>query len=149
VEAAYDAGKTLTAPIAVLDERSLAPFAFTWNKPMLVLVDELSASSGDAFPMLIQANHVAPLFGQRTMGAGGNVEPVSLLPHSNAGLSLSRGLFTAARADAAYGADDFVENRGVTPDIVHEITVDDFRAGFIAYMTHFSNQIVSQIPPSP
>jgi hypothetical protein len=41
----------------------------------------------------------------------------------------------------------------VTPDVEHLISVDDFRAGFVGYMTHFSDQIVSQIeaaaaPPS-
>jgi peptidase S41-like protein len=145
VEAAYDAGQSLTRPIPLFDDSYLAPFDYVWKKPLLVLVDELSASAGDMFPMLVQANHVAPLFGQRTMGLGGNVELVSILPHSNAQLRLSRGLVTAEREDAAYAPEDFIENRGVKPEIEHEITIDDFRAGFVDYVRHFSDQIVSEI----
>ena len=45
-----------------------------YTKPIMVLVDELSASSGDYFAASIQDNARGPLFGFRTMGAGGNVE---------------------------------------------------------------------------
>src|SRR5262249_50067569 len=45
-----------------------------YSKPMMVLVDEMSASGGDYFPATIQDNARGPLFGFRTMGAGGNVE---------------------------------------------------------------------------
>jgi hypothetical protein len=145
VESAYDAGEPLTAPLAIVDDRFLGTTGYVWKKPLLVLIDELDISCGDAFPLLIQANRVAPLFGQRTMGAGGSVELVAQLPHSNAGLRLTRGLFTASRPDGTYAQTDFVENRGVVPDIQHQITVADFRAGFVDYMTRFSDQIVSQI----
>ncbi|MCU1233560.1 MAG: peptidase, partial [Candidatus Solibacter sp.] len=42
-------------------------------KPILVLIDEMSASAADAFAATIQDNARGPLFGWRTMGAGGNV----------------------------------------------------------------------------
>jgi hypothetical protein len=145
VEAAYDAGEPLTSPLSILSDRRLATSGYVWKKPLLVLIDELDVSCADAFPLLIKANHIAPLFGQRTMGGGGSVEGVVQLPHSNAGLRLTRGLFTASRPDGTYAQTDFVENRGVVPDIQHQITVADFRAGFVDYMTRFSDQIVSQI----
>lgn len=145
VESAYDAGEPLTTPISLTDDRLLDTSGYVWKKPLLVLIDELAISGGDAFPLLMQANRVAPLFGQRTMGGGGSVELVAQLPHSNAGLRLTRGLFTASRPSGTYADTDFVENRGVFPDILHELTVADFRAGFVGYMTHFSDQIVSQI----
>jgi peptidase S41-like protein len=145
VESAYDAGEPLTAPLSLSDDRLLDTIGYVWKKPLLVLIDELAVSGGDAFPLLIRANHVAPLFGQRTMGGGGSVELVAQLPHSHAGLRLTRGLFTASRPNGTYAQTDFVENRGVVPDILHELTVADYRAGFVGYMTHFSEQIVSQI----
>ena len=45
-----------------------------YTKPLIVLVDEMSASGGDAFAATIQDNARGPLLGWRTMGAGGNVE---------------------------------------------------------------------------
>ena len=45
-----------------------------YTKPLIVLVDEMSASGGDAFAATIQDNLRGPLLGWRTMGAGGNVE---------------------------------------------------------------------------
>ncbi len=153
VERSYDAGETLTAPMSISDESVLEPIGYVWRKPMMVLIDEFDASGGDAFPMLIKANHVAPLFGQHTMGAGGSVEVVAQLPHSDASLRLTRGLFTASREDGAYVDGDFIENVGVAPDIEHALTVADFRAGFVDYVQHFSDAIVSEIaaraPASP
>ncbi len=45
-----------------------------YTKPLIVLVDEMSASGGDAFAATIQDNLRGPLVGWRTMGAGGSVE---------------------------------------------------------------------------
>ncbi len=45
-----------------------------YTKPLIVLVDEMSASGGDAFAATIQDNLRGPLVGWRTMGAGGTVE---------------------------------------------------------------------------
>jgi peptidase S41-like protein len=146
VEAAYDAGEHLTAPMPLLRDKDLAPDdQYVWTKPLLVLIDELAGSSGDMFPALIKANHTAPLFGQRTMGLGGNVETVDTLTHSAATLNLTRGLVAVHRDSEIYTTEDFIENRGVTPNVPHEITVDDFRSGFLGYVTHFSDQILSQI----
>src|SRR5260370_12190237 len=44
-----------------------------YDKPLIVTIDELSASGGDAFPATIQDNERGLLVGYRTMGAGGNV----------------------------------------------------------------------------
>jgi C-terminal processing protease CtpA/Prc len=124
-----------------------------WTKPLVVLIDELAASCADVFPMLIKNNHAAPLFGRRTMGAGGNVEGFGPLTNSLATLSLTRGTFTSHQDDEAYVPSDFVENNGVQPDIEHIITASDFRTGFVDYMAHFSAVIAAQIDqanqPSP
>lgn len=146
VEAAYDAGETLSTPRPLYLHEELPPDdAYVWTKPRLILIDELAGSCGDAMPMLIKNNHLAPLFGRRTMGLGGNVEAFGPLPNSQASLTLTRGLYTSHRDDNTYSASDFVENNGVTPDIEHVIGVDDFRAGFVDYMTHFSQVLASQI----
>jgi hypothetical protein len=149
IEAAYDAGKSTTAPLALYLGNDLRPDgSYVWTKPRIVLIDELSGSCGDVFPMLIQRNGAAPLFGRRTMGLGGNVETVGTLANSTARLHLTRGLFTTHQDDESYPARAFIENNGVEPDIEHEISVEDFRNGFVEYMAHFSEVLAAQIDGS-
>ena len=50
---------------------TLAPAPTAYTKPLMVMVDEFSASGADMFPAIIQDNHRGPIFGTRTMGAGG------------------------------------------------------------------------------
>lgn len=146
IEQAYDAGQALTAPLPLFGGNQLLPDdQYVWTKPLLVLIDELAGSCADVFPMLIKSNRVAPLFGRRTMGLGGNVEGFGPLTNSLATLSLTRGIFTAYQEDETYAPADFVENNGVQPDVEHVITAADFRSGFIDYMAHFSAVIAAQI----
>jgi hypothetical protein len=149
VERAYEAGDPITHPFPLLGGNELLPDdSYVWSKPLLVLIDELAGSCGDIFPMLIKANHLAPLFGRRTIGLGGNVEGFGPLTNSQASLALTRGLFTSHQDDETYDSADFVENNGVQPDIEHVITVADFRTGFVDYMTHFSDVLAGQIEQS-
>jgi hypothetical protein len=146
IEAAYDAGKGISEPMPLYLTEELPPDdIYVWTKPRLVLIDELAGSCADIFPMLVKRNGVAPLFGRRTMGLGGNVEAFGPLANSQATLYLTRGTFTTHQEDGTYVPSDFVENNGVTPDIEHVITASDFRNGFVDYMTHFSQVIASQI----
>jgi len=90
-----------------------------YTKPLIVLVDEMSASGGDAFAATIQDNLRGPLLGWRTMGAGGTVETWEAgsysLGFSNVTTSLmnrKNDIKTAEDPPAPY-----VENIGVRPDI--------------------------------
>lgn len=155
IEDAYDAREGVAAPLPLYRTGELPPDdLYVWTKPMLVLIDELAGSGGDAFPMLIQRNGVAPLFGRRIMGLGGSVVQFGPLPHSDALFTVTRGLFTTYQEDGTYAPSDFIENNGVQPDIEHVISANDFRGGFLDYMTHFSDAIIGQIvardaKPSP
>lgn len=99
------------------------PLAYT--KPLTVLVDEMSASAAEVFAATIQDNARGPLFGWRTMGAGGNVE-------SWYGGSYSEGLYGFTTVTESlmnrknpvvttdYPAAPYVENIGVRPDILND-----------------------------
>lgn len=117
-----------------------------WNKPVLVVIDELCASGGDAFPMLVKANGLGTLFGTRTAGMGGSVESALELPFSRAELMVTRGLFTAFRPDGKYNPAEFVENNGVTPDLPYSHSVKDFRDGFVGYFKALSEAAIGKIP---
>jgi hypothetical protein len=79
------------------------------------------------------------------MGLGGNVEPFGPLSNSAADLYLTRGMFTTHRNDETYPPEVCVENNGVHPDVEHVISVGDFRAGFVDYMTHFSDVVAAEV----
>jgi hypothetical protein len=146
VEAAYDRGDKLSSALPIIGGRNkVTPADYTWKKPMLVLIDELSGSCGDAFPMLIKNNKVAKLFGARTMGLGGNVEAIEL-SHSKTSVRLTRGLFTSYRDDETYLPQHLIENNGVTPDYQYGHDVEDFRKGFVGYVKAFSDKALEQIP---
>lgn len=140
IDKALTQGKRLSDPMPVIGFEYVEPDkSYTWKKPILVLADELAGSCGDIFPMYMQRNGIAKIFGERTMGLGGNVEEVVKLPYSRAAVRLTRGLFTTYRPDLSYSRDDLVENNGITPDIRHGLTVEDFRGGFVNYVKAFSD----------
>ncbi len=146
VEKAYDKGDFLSEPFPLFTGSVYAVRkSVTWTKPMIVLINELAGSCGDIFPMLVKANHRAKLFGQATMGLGGNVEPVGQLNHSRIQVSMTRGLFFPYRANGQYIEKDFVENNGIEPDIPYAHTVEDFRNGYVNYVKTFSDQAVELV----
>ncbi len=135
VDRAMDEGQSITAPMPLIGFEYVQPDKkYTWKKPVLVLADELAGSCGDIFPMYMQRNGIAKIFGERTMGLGGNVEEVIKLPYSAASVRLTRGLFTTYKADGEYRTADLVENNGITPDYKFQHTVSDVREGFVGYV---------------
>ena len=147
IEAAYDKGETLTEALPAFGGyKKVQPLDYVWRKPMLVLIDELSMSCADAFPMLVKNNGVAKLFGSRTAGLGGNVEPMETLPYSGASLRLTRSLFTSYRDDGVYEPAVLAENNGAEPDYPYDHSIEDFRAGYTGFVEAFSRKALEQIP---
>ena len=144
-----DAGKDLTSPFALLGNEWLDPDTqYTWKKPLLVLADELAGSCGDIFPMYMQRNGVSRIFGERTMGLGGNVEPITGsygLGNSLAQARLTRGMFTTVQAEGIYSDEQWVENNGIVPDVHYTHTVEDYRRGYLAYVQTFSEQLLAEL----
>lgn len=141
VEKAYDKGDFLAEPFALFTGSKYAvKKSANWSKPMLVLIDELAGSCGDIFPMLVKANKRAQLFGQKTMGLGGNVEEVGQLNHSRIKIRMTRGMYSPYRPDGKYVDTDFAENNGIAPDIEYAHTVEDFRKGYVNYIKLFSDK---------
>ena len=146
VEKAYDNGDFLSEPVPLFSGALYSTnMGYKWKKPMLVLIDELAGSCGDMFPMLVKANNRAKLFGQRTMGLGGNVEQVGQLNNSRIAISLTRGLFYPYNPNAQPKDTDYIENNGVTPDYEYAHTVSDFRNGYFNYVQSFSQKAIEQI----
>jgi len=91
-----------------------------YDKPLMVLVDDLSASGGDAFAATIQDNLRGPLLGWRTMGAGGNVVAWEAGSYSLGIIRVTQSLMNRKNAisTVGYATAPYVENIGVHPEIL-------------------------------
>jgi hypothetical protein len=93
--------------------------AIAYDKPIITLTDELSASAGDAFAATMQDNSRGPLLGWRTMGAGGNVVGWEAGSYSQGFMTVTQSLMNRKNpvVTSEYPAAPYVENIGVRPDL--------------------------------
>src|SRR5260221_1956137 len=99
-----------------------------YNKPVMLLADEMSASAADFFAAVFQDNQRGPIFGMRTMGAGGNVDQFSVSTYSEGQATITESLMHRKNpiATAEYPTAPYVENIGVRPEITQNyMTVDN------------------------
>ncbi|RYZ98797.1 MAG: hypothetical protein EOP11_20215, partial [Proteobacteria bacterium] len=104
-----------------------------YTKPVLLLINELDFSGGDAFPALMKDNGRVTLFGAQTNGAGGNVNEYGPLANSYFKFNLTESLMVRPNGQ-------FMENRGVVPDVAYAITEDDFNNGYRGYVQAFTKE---------
>jgi C-terminal processing protease CtpA/Prc len=119
-----------------------------YSRPLLVLVDEMSASAGDAFAATIQDNARGPLLGWRTMGAGGNVEGWDAGTYSLGFTTVTESLMNRKNpvVTAEYPTAPYVENIGVRPDIaVDYMTVDNLNQHGKPFVDAFVAAMVARI----
>jgi hypothetical protein len=119
-----------------------------YTKPLIVLVDEMSASAGDAFAATIQDNTRGPLLGWRTMGAGGNVEGWEAGTYSLGVSTVTESLMDRKNpiVTAEYPTAPYVENIGVRPDIVVDyMTADNLNQKGKPFVDAFVAAIVARI----
>ena len=122
VEAAYRENRGLTGPISVCALTpgfDRLPAAVVYSKPLIVLVDEFSASAADSFAAMMQDNKRGPLVGMRTMSAGGNVSTTYTGFYSEGLTSVTQSLNLRRQPVVTneYPAAALIENIGVRPDI--------------------------------
>jgi C-terminal processing protease CtpA/Prc len=120
-----------------------------YTKPLLVLVDEMSASGGDAFAATIQDNARGPLLGWRTMGAGGAVEGWEAGTYSLGVATVTDSLMNRKNniVTPEYPPAPYVENIGVRPDIVVDyMTADNLNQKGKPFVDAFVAAILAQIP---
>ena len=123
-----------TGPISLNSSGSLdlLPGIFTYSKPIIVLVDELSASGGDFFPAVVQDNKRGLIVGMRTMGAGGNVVAYDGTAYTEGFIRITESLMNRKNpvTGTEFPAAPYVENIGVRPDVeVDYMTRDNLMNG--------------------
>jgi len=116
----------------------ISPNQIRYTKPIVMLIDKMSGSGGDAFPSLMGGIGRATLFGERTMGLGGHVEEQPNLNNSQIKVRMTKSLFF--RPDGVA-----VENNGAVPDINYSITRNDFLYKFKDYQKAYLKVLLEKI----
>jgi hypothetical protein len=134
----WKAGEFMTpmTSISGIDEMQPSPDAYT--KPIVMTIDEMSGSGGDAFPSYMKGYGRATLVGTHTMGLGGHVEEQPNLQYSQLTLRMTKSLFY--RPDGVP-----VENTGAEPDVPYTITRDDFMYGYKGYQQFYEKVLLDKI----
>lgn len=120
-------GERLTTKTTLHGSQPIYPNSIRYTKPIVMLIDEMSGSGGDAFPAIMQGLGRAKLMGTRTMGAGGHVVTTDPLNYSFSSLRITKSLFYHPNGTA-------IENNGASPDYPYTITQKDFLYGYGDYL---------------
>jgi len=149
-------GRTAALPICgptldVVSAMDSKGNVIAYNKPVMLLVDELSASAADLFAAVMQDNQRGPLFGMRTMGAGGNVNQYQVTTYSEGAATLTESLMHRKNpvVTSDYPTAPYVENIGVRPEIVQDyMTVDNLLNKGATFVQAFTDAMVATITSS-
>jgi hypothetical protein len=118
---AYNQNRGRTAPVSLTTgSLTLAPAANAYTRPVLLLVDEMTASGGDMFAAIVQDNHRGALLGMRTMGAGGSVTNFHCTTFTESTCAITQSLMNrgVVISGTEFPPTSYIENVGVRPDIV-------------------------------
>jgi hypothetical protein len=125
----WQAGHTLTKPYWISGINHINPNRTHYTHPILLLTNHLDFSGGDFFPTILKDNQRVTILGTRTAGAGGYV--VNLNIPNNLGIDYFG--VTESLAERVNG--NPIENLGITPDIIYEMTPTDYQSNFAPYVT--------------
>lgn len=128
----------LTPQTSVAGEEFIYPNPVRYSKPIVMLIDEMSGSGGDAFPAQMQGFGRATLVGTTTSGLGGHVNAMAPLNNSGMLINMTQSLFF--RPDGVA-----VENNGAVPDVPYTITRDDFVYGYKNYQSFYLDVLFSKL----
>ncbi len=111
-------GRTGPLPLCSVS-LTLQPARVAYDKPILLVVDELAGSGGDMLPAVFQDAGRGPMLGWRTMGAGGNVAPFQVGAYSEGRATLTESLMVRKEpvTGTEYPDAPYIENIGVRPDL--------------------------------
>ncbi len=144
---AFNGNRGRTAPVSLNSTGSLtlSPSATRYTKPLMVLTDEFSASGGDMFPAIIQDNARGPIFGMRTMGAGGSVVTYDCTTYTESICRITVSLMNRGRViqTPEFPPAPYIENIGVRPDIAFDyMTRANLMNGGASFVQAFTDAIV-------
>jgi hypothetical protein len=152
VMSAFNENRGRTAPVSLNSTGSLQlqPVAGAYTKPILMLTDEFSASGGDMLPAIFQTNHRGPVFGWRTMGAGGTVVAFNGPAFTESIFRVTVSLMNRGEVITTpdFPPAPYVENIGVRPDIaVDYMTRTNLMTGGASFVQAFVAAVENLVHP--
>lgn len=126
----------------------LLPSPVAYRKPLIVLVDDISASAGDSFPSVIQDNGRGKIVGYQTMGLGGNVVAYDATVYSEVQARVTQSLMTRREpiVTTEFPTAPYIENIGVRPDIeLDYMTRENLMNRGVPFVNAFTRIILDQI----
>ena len=150
--AAYNENRGRTAPVSLTTgSLTLAPAPTAYAKPVLLLVDEMTASGGDMFAAILRDNHRGPLLGMRTMGAGGSVVNWNCTAFTESFCDITVSLMNrgVVISGTEYPPSPYIENVGVRPDIVVDyMTRTNLMSAGASFVQAFTDAAVNLAQPT-
>ena len=119
-----------------------------YTKPLMLLIDETSASGAEVFAAQIQDARRAVIFGMRTSGLGGITASWQMTTYSEATGRITFGLMNRKEAVTTpdYPAAPYIENVGVRPDIVVDyMTKENLLNRGEPFVRRFTEEIVKHV----
>jgi hypothetical protein len=151
---AYNEERGRSAPVSLNSTGSLtlAPAVTAYTKPLMVLIDEFTASAGDMLAAIMQDNHRGPLFGMRTMGAGGTIVQFDCTAFTESECAITLSLMNRGTvvANTEFPPSPYIENVGVRPDIVADyMTRANLVSGGAPFVQAFTQTAVNLAQGAP
>lgn len=145
---AENRGRTIPVSFNSTGSLTLNPLSNAYKKPILVLADETTASCAEMFTAIMQDNQRAPIFGWRTMGAGGTVVPFDATTYTGGTAYITLSLMNRGRVVQTpdFPPTPYIENVGVRPDISYDsMTRANLMSGWSPFVQAFTNAIVDLV----
>jgi hypothetical protein len=145
-----DRGMTGSLPVCSIDSEQVSPATtrdgavLAYNKPILLLVDDLTLSTAELLAMFMQDEGRGTVLGVRTAGGGGLAEIWQAGVYSEGSARITRSLFTRKRPVSTPGFPtvDHFENAGIYPDITAERqTRENLLTGGKPFVDAFTNAV--------
>lgn len=137
----YQSGASrLTVKTSITGRPFFEPNRVHYTKPIVMLIDEIAGSGGDAFPAMLGGFKRARLIGTATSGLGGHVMDMAPLPHSQMGGRLTKSLFY--RPDGVA-----IENNGAVPlaEDRYLPTYNDFVDEYREYQAFYLERLLAMV----
>lgn len=157
IRGAYSENRGRTGPLPLCDlGLEVEPFRdsrgnrITYSKPLMLLVDDFTASAAEIFASSVQDNQRGIVFGMPTMGAGGTVS-FSPLPtgwYSETSATVTQSLLVRSKnvVTREFPVSPYIENIGIRPDVAGDLmTVENLRGEGRAFVRAFTEAMVSHI----
>lgn len=126
--------------------------SLAYTKPILVLTDNFTLSTGELFAMFLQDSERATIFGTRTDGGGGTVVSFGAGAYSEGGTRVTLGLLTRAKPVQTPGYPSllYYDGVGIFPDIVKDyMTASNLATGGEDFVNAFTDAIAALIQAPP